>query len=253
MRFSIRDSLPLPFRLRQEIPHTITVESTVPEYGFMPEMGGITDYFDCRQGMTDTAWQNLAGGNDAFWVGMEIQPDGSAGVTGRSWSYGQFTSPYTPERTVYVVFRTAPIGFANINAPILASCGGTASYSQPGQMLSIAVEGYHVPDTIATDQMNMGASSSVTSEAYHVAAVTRTANGLNTLYVDGVPTGTLQNAVACGDHFGIGVIVYSNGIISNTSGWEGLRQIKMIAVGSAAHTAEEIAANSAWLYRKFCI
>ncbi len=253
MRFSIRDSLPLPFRMQQEIPHTIKVESTVPEYGFMPEMGGITDYFDCRQGMTDTAWQNLAGGNDAFFIGMERQPDGAAGVYGHTGSYGQFASPYTPERTVYAVFRTAPIGLVNKNAHILGACGTSIHRYTQGAMFTIQIEGYAEADTIGSDQWGIGIPSTVTSECYHVAALTRTADGLNTLYVDGVQAGTLQNAVAYGDNWGIGVVVDYNGIISNDTSYAALQQIRFIAIGSEAHTAEEIAENSAWLYRKFCI
>ena len=219
---------------------------------FMPVMDGITDYFDCTHGMTTDTWENLAGGENAFWVGMEIQPDGSAGVTGRSWSYGQFTSPYTENRTIYAVFKTDPIGLVNSNGHILASCGGTVSYSTTGQLFSISVEGYQEPDYITSDQMGIGAASTATSESYHVVAVTRN-NGLNVIYVDGVAHGTLSNNVAYGNYWGIGVIVHSNGIISNTASWEGLRQIKFIAVGSTAHTAEEIAENSAWLKNHFGI
>lgn len=221
-------------------------------FEFMPIMTGVTDYFDCTKGMTTETWQNLAGGNNAFWVGMEIQPDGSAGVTGRSWSYGQFTSPYTTNRTIYAVFKTDPIGLVYLNGHILASCGGTVGNTPTGSLFSISVEGYQTPDYITSDQMGIGAASTATSENYHVVAVTRD-NGHNVIYIDGVAHGTLSNNVAYGNYWGIGVVVYSNGIISNATSWEGLRQIKMIAVGSEAHTAEEIAENSTWLYQKFCV
>lgn len=221
-------------------------------FEFMPIMTGVTDYFDCTKGMTTETWENLAGGNNAFWVGMEIQADGSAGVTGRSWSYGQFTSPYTANRTIYAVFKTDPIGLVYSNGHILASCGGTVGNTPTGSLFSISVEGYQKPDYITSDQMGIGVPSTITSEEYHVVAVKRNGDA-NLLYIDGVQHGgILNNGVVYGDHWGIGVIVHANGIISNSASYEVLRQIKFIAVSSNAHTAEEVAKNSAFLYEKFC-
>lgn len=252
MKFSIRESIPMPFRMRTELPHAIQVEPFEMVYSFMPVMDGVTDYFDYRRGLTETGWENLAGGNDAFFIGMKPQTDGSAGVYGHTGSYGQFASPYTPERTVYAVFRTDPIGLVSKNAHILGACGTSIHRYTQGAMFTIQIEGYAQADTIGSDQWGIGIPSSVTSETYHVAALTRTTSGLNTLYVDGAQAGTLQNAVAYGDNWGIGVVVDRSGIISNDMSYSALQQIKFIALSSEAHTADEIAENSAWLYQKFC-
>ncbi len=210
----------------------------------MPIMDGITDYFDYRQGLTATGWKNLAGGNDAVWTGMELQSDGSAGVYGTSSSYGEFITPYTGENTLYVVFRTNPIGYVKMNAHIVGSCGGSLGSPVNGFWYGIDVEGYKLADVIGSDQFCMGIDSSVTSAAYHVAALTRT-GAVNRLYVDGAYAGSLNNGVAYGSNWGIGLLIDDQGALVQT--YEVLRQIKFIAVGSAAHTAEQIAENSAWL------
>lgn len=211
---------------------------------WMPEMAGVTDYFDYRQGLTAQGWENLGGGTDISWTGMEIQPDGAAGVRGTAQSYGAFTSAYAPSRTVYAVFRTDPVGYTRSNPIIIGSVG---QWGVNGGFFSIQIEGYTAADTIGSDQCGIGIPSTVTSEVYHVAALTRSADGLNTLYVDGVRCGTLQNGRAYGDAWAVGLLRDAAGTILAGPGV--LQHIRMLAIADRDHTAEQVAANSDWIRR----
>lgn len=211
----------------------------------MPHMDGITNYYDCKIGLTAATWENqVDGGNDATFVGMEIQTDGAAGVMGTNQSYGKFVSEYTQNRTIYAVFRAPILGTVSSNRHVLGSCGGSIDNFRTGAWFSIAIDGYGGYDHITTDQWGIGAGSQINCADYHVVSVTRSGS-TNTLYIDGTLIGTLINSVAYSDNLGIGVLIDELDQIG--TGEPSLQQIKMIAVGNMAHTAEQVSENSAWL------
>lgn len=225
--------------------YTKTEIDSISAGSLMPYMDGVTNYYDCKIGLTTATWENqVDGGNDATFVGMEIQTDGAAGVMGTNASYGKFVSEYTQNRTIYAVFRAPILGKVNLNRHVIGSCGGNINSFRTGAWFSISIDGYGGYDHIATDQWGIGAGSQINCADYHVAAVTRSGN-TNTLYVDGVLIGTLANAVAYSNNWGIGLIIddFDHMGVSPSS----LQQIKMIAVGNTAHTADQVARNSAWL------
>ncbi len=211
---------------------------------WMPEMDGITDFFDFRRGLDTQGWENLAGGEHITWTGMALQADGAAGVRGTAQSFGSFSSAYTPARTLYAVFRTDPVGYTRSNPIIIGSVG---QFGVTGSFFSIQVEGWATPDTIGSDQCAIGIGSGVTSDAYHVATVTRTEGGFNTLYVDGIERGTLQNARAYSDLWTVGMLRDTAGSVLAGPGV--LQHIRMLGIASRAHTAEQVAANAGWLQR----
>lgn len=229
--------------------YTKTEVDSILTGSLMPCMDGVTNYYDCKIGLTTAAWENqIDGGNDATFVGMEIQTDGAAGVMGTNASYGKFVSEYTQNRTIYAVFRAPILGKINLNRHVIGSCGGNINRFRTGAWFSISIDGYGGYDHITTDQWGIGTGSQINCGDYHVATVTRSGN-TNTLYVDGALIGTLANAVAYSNNWGIGLIIddFDQLGVSPSS----LQQIKMIAVGNTAHTADQVARNSAWLRRYY--
>jgi hypothetical protein len=211
----------------------------------MPHMDGITNYYDCKNGLTISTWENQVDGeNNVTFVGMEIQTDGAAGVMGTNESYGKFVSEYTQNRTIYAVFRAPILGTVSSNRHVLGSCSGSIDNFRTGAWFSISVDGYGGYDHITTDQWGIGVGSQINCADYHVVSVTRS-GGTNTLYIDGALIGTLVNSVMYSNNWGIGVLIDDLDQIG--TGASSLQQIKMIAVGNVAHTADQIASNSEWL------
>ncbi len=218
-------------------------------YNLMPVLDGITDYFDCRRKLTSSTWYNLAGGQNIAWTGMQIQSDGSAGVYGTSQSYGRFISPYTAERTVYIVFKTNPLGRVNVNLHVLGSCGGLGSVYHAGAWFTIHVDGYGSPDYIGSDQWGMGIGSEALSSLYHAVALTRTANGLNKLYIDGFSIGQVYNSTPYCDNWGVGLFIDEAGNLGESVSV--LQKFKLIALANTAHTEAQVLQNLQWLVNQF--
>lgn len=224
----------------------------------MPVLTGVTDYFASDVGLTSSGWQNqIQGGDDITWhgsTGMEIQEDGSAGVLGTAESYGEFTSPYVSTRTVYCVFKSTELGVVRINRHILGSCGGSINTYRTGAWFTIATEhyNYYSMDNIQTDQWGIGAQSGVKCTDYHIVVLTRNANA-NNLFIDADTESGVNvyvgNSVAYGDNWGVGLLVDDYGNLSESP--SSLQQIHFIALANAAHSAEQVAENSAWIRQHF--
>lgn len=217
-----------------------------PSPSFMPYMDSVTNYYDSKDGLTLNSWKNqISGGNDITWTGMEIQNDGSAGVYGKDYSYGRFTSTYTPQRTIYAIFKMPLIGDVQGNPHVVSSCGGNLANYRRGAWFSIAVDGYSENNYIQSDQWGIGIGSSITCEDYHVACLTRDDRNMNMLYVDGLIASNMSSSVAYSDNFGVGVTIDEYGNVGE--GPLVLQQILFIAVAATAHTSAQVEANSAWL------
>lgn len=210
----------------------------------LPASDGITDYFDCNLGVSGAKWENqISGGSDISLVGAELQADGSVGVYGTSSSYGLLTSP-APEngaRSLYLVFKTAAVGVIKCNTHTI---GAAVSPVRTGSWFGLGVDGYAGGSSIQSDQFIIAIDSSIASTSYHVAVLTRSADGLNTLYIDGTAIGTMSNSVKYGNTLGIGLIALDGKPQGSTSV---LQQIKGIVVASACHDSEQVAQNTAWL------
>lgn len=221
----------------------------------MPVMTGVTDYFASDVGLTSARWQNqIQGGDNIVWYGLDgmtIQQDGSAGVYGTGNSYGEFTSPYATTRTIYCLFKSPEIGAINSNRHILGSCGGSIRVPRNGAWLTIATEQYSVAqkDTIQSDQWGIGFNSGVKCNDYHVVALTRDSEGMNTIYVDGVSKMTMRNSDPYGGIWGVGVVVDDYHAVFESPNV--LQQIHFVSIANTVHTASEIAQNSAWLRQHF--
>lgn len=216
----------------------------------LPASDGITDYFDCNLGVSGGKWKNqISGGSDISLVGAELQADGSVGVYGTSSSYGLLTSP-APEngaRSLYLVFKTAAVGVIKCN---IHTIGAAVSPVRTGSWFGLGADGYAGGSTIQSDQFIIAIDSSIASTSYHVAVLTRSADGLNTLYIDGTAIGTMSNSVKYGDVLGIGLIALDGNPQGSTSV---LQQIKGIVVASVCHDSNQVAQNTAWLKKHYGI
>lgn len=212
--------------------------------GVLPVSDGITDYFDCNLGVSGELWKNqISGGNDISLVGAELQSDGSVGVYGTSSSYGLLTSP-APEsgaRSLYLAFKTATVGVIKRNVHTI---GAAVSPVSTGSWFGLGADGYMGGSFIQSDQFMIAIDSNIASTSYHVVVLTRSAGGLNTLYIDGTAIGTMSNSVKYGNTLGIGLIALDGNPQGSTSV---LQQIKGIVVASACHDSEQVAQNTAWL------
>lgn len=221
----------------------------------MPILAGVTDYFSSDVGLTSARWENqIDSGDDITWhgaTGMAIQLDGSAGILGTAVSYGTFTSVYSATRTIYCLFKAPLLGQVYMNRHFIGSCGGDINNFRMGAWMSVATDqyGFYDHDKIGSDQWNIGLSSNVLCDSYHVVTITRIDGGSNILYVDGVQQSTIGNSVPYGDNWGVGLIVDDFGNIGESP--SSLQQIHLIALANVAHSADKIAQNSAWLRQHF--
>lgn len=222
----------------------------------MPFDNGITNFYDCKKGVTASAWKNQASArNDAVLTGATVTQDGALQVSGTSSSYGYFDAAVDGASSVciYAVFKAPKVGQINENRHIVGSCFGSVSSYTAGAWLTAAIDGYDAADTLGADLWGMGCGSSITCEDYHVVTVNKqfhqgTYNEYKVnLYIDGVfiaETSTFY--VGSGTKFGIGAVRDGDNAFAYNSSSMPV-QIKMLAVGSEIHSAAQIAQNVAYL------
>lgn len=237
---------------------TIWDRSTV-----MPHMYGITNYYDCKKGLTSSSWENQASSsNDATLVGGTIAQDGALQVTCTEDSYGYFVSgTYNyGDVSLYAVFKCEILGNINDYRYVVGSCFGSLYGGNTNKWLSIGVDGKHSGylDSILADLYIQEVNSNVSCGEYHVVTVVKSvpssSNYVTSLYIDGVYIGNSgqYSYAPTGNKFAIG------GVRSNESPYHvdfcdsaHPIQIKMLAVGYAAHSVAQVAQNSAWLRRYY--
>jgi hypothetical protein len=221
----------------------------------MPFDNGITNFYDCKKGVTASAWKNQASArNDAVLTGATVTQDGALQVSGTSSSYGYFDAAHGASSVcIYAVFKAALEGQINENRHIVGSCFGSVSSYTAGAWLTAAIDGYDAADTLGSDLWGMGCGSSVTCEDYHVVTVNKqfhqgTYNEYKvSLYIDGTlidETSTFY--VGSGTKFGIGAVRDGDNAFAYNSSSMPV-QIKMLAVGNEIHSAAQIAQNVAYL------
>ena len=224
----------------------------------MPHMDGITNYYDCKKGLTTSSWANqIPGENNAVLTGATITQDGDLQVLCTEASHGYFTAGISHggsySMCLYAVFKATRGGAIRQNRFVVGSCFDVISRYTLGGILSAAIDGYDKPDTICADLWGVDCPSNVYCDSYHVVAVNKLhwVQVYNTykvsMYIDGVFISEYSNFhVRSGVNFGIGCLRDSvDAFFYNDRDLP--VQIKMIAVGGESHSAEQIAENSAWL------
>lgn len=224
----------------------------------MPHMDGITNYYDCKKGLTTSSWANQAANeNNAVLTGATITQDGDLQVLCTEASHGYFTAGISHggsnSMCIYTIFKAISAGRINQNRHIVGSCYGSLSSYVQGGWFSAGIDGYNNADTIGADLWGMGCGSSVYCDSYHVVAVNKlhwqsTYNWYKvSMYIDGVLISeTSDFRVPSGIKFGIGGLCDQNDTFGGNDRDLPV-QIKMIAVGGESHDATQIAENSAWL------
>lgn len=227
---------------------------------YMPVMSGITNYYDCHYDMTEESWQNLLDNRTPVtWQGSTLQPDGSVLVTGANNSYGRFVTPGVQDpnqRTVYLIakcdepsasWETDSIFFTGMTIG-----GGTGR----GFTLAATNKAQGELYKIWSDQWGGGLTTDVSALDYHVIALVRNGSA-NKIYVDGISKGDFENDVLYTNspesphEWGVGCITRNNTYYD--FGGKTNKYIKFIAVGSTAHTEEQVKENSEWLMERFLI
>ena len=224
----------------------------------MPHMDGITNYYDCKKGLTSSSWANqIPDENDAVLVGATITQDGDLQVLCTEASHGYFDANISHggsySMCLYAVFKAPREGRIQQNRHVIGSCFGHINSYVAGGWFSAAIDGYNNADTLCADLWGIGCGSSVYCDSYHVVAVNKLHRQGQThpyqasLYIDGTFLNELSIIdPSTGVKFGIGCL-------RDTLGNFGYNdrdlpiQIKMLAVGGESHSAAQIAENSAWL------
>lgn len=225
----------------------------------MPHMDGITNFYDCKKGLTSSSWANqVSNANHAVLTGATITQDGDLQVLCTEASHGYFDGVQTGgvaamSKCLYAIFKAPIEGRINQNRHIVGSCYNALSSYAMGGWFSAAIDGYRTADTIGADLWGIGCGSSVYCDSYHVVVVNKLYRQGQThpyqvsLYIDGVFIS--ESSIidpSTGVKFGIGCL-------RDTLGNFGYNdrdlpiQIKMIAVANTSHSAAQIAENSAWL------
>lgn len=228
----------------------------------MPCMGGITNFYDCKKGLTTSSWANqVSNANHAVLTGATITQDGDLQVLCTEASHGYFDANISHggsySMCLYAVFKGARGGAIRRNHYVIGSGRDDISSYSLGEWLSIAIDGYDKPDTICADIRGVSCPSNVYCDSYHVVAVNKfhwqsTYNNYKvSMYIDGVLTSEYSDFhVASGVNFGIGCMRDPGGaFVCNDRDLP--VQIKMLAVGGESHSAEQIAQNSAWLQQYY--
>lgn len=224
---------------------------------------GLTDYFDCRIGLSLSSWKNQAGGNDIVFFGdPEIMADGSLGLRDSAKDYGSLLSPYTENRTFYCIFKTEVFPAINDNVYILGASDADAASPVQGMWMTLCSNGH--PDSrnmgISIDRFYVVHRGTIQSDAYHIAAVriSQMNGGYKmALFIDGQYSGETISGLPYSDLIGIGTILYHDGSIGANKNV--LKQIRALAIYSAAHSDEEILEHSKeiseghLLHDQFCL
>jgi len=216
----------------------------------MPIIGGLTGYFDYKQRCVATQWGNVIGGNNIpITAGAIVDTDCLQMPDG---VYSMFPFPYTDGViTVYAVIKcsepTSGAGTWGINyllgtgpmselgnARFLGSLDGVWSCHSSGGTYDI------ISDVPSTDK-------------YHVLCLVCGSNDSSSqsqvLYIDGQAVGNKFPPISpYGGVWGLNCICNGATVQERshlTSYW------KMMALGRTAHTAEQVAKNTAWLKRYY--
>ena len=223
----------------------VAMLSGLGESTIMPVTAGLVGYFDYKRQCAPALWTNRLGGDN-------IPITGSAAVNAEclkmpNGTRGTFSMPYTDgAMTFYAVLKCSDksgTGSWDLNYVL-----GAGSMSQHGGMRCLCE--YNGTWLFA----NSGNAYDIVPEIsavddYHVIAVTCDASQNEVMYIDGVSVGSKSlPKVSYGGIWGINHL-NNNGVVQEPSVLT--CNLKMLAFGRTAHTAEQIATNAAWLKKYY--
>ena len=239
----------------------------------MPHMDGILSYFDCADGIGTEgvypAWMNrVSGGSNMILHNASIAQDGAISFYGGNDSgNGRFSCGTNENATMYVLFkRTGGVDIGNYihvcgsvaNGEHFPYVGNDGSYWKYGVQFMLNKNAWQeLAGLFQLDITNDNIrDASISCLDYHVVCCIRQKNGAaynNIMYVDGTYIGRIDGTpYPPGTNYGVCVGVDSFGYEDATyDGYDTL--IKMIAVGNQAHSAQQVAENSAWLLAHYGI
>lgn len=246
-----------------------------PSIQMMPHLDGVLSYFDSddgigREGYTHDIWVNRiqGGGNMQLW-NVGIAADGALDFRPNTGNYsgnGKFSCNTTESATMYVLFKRDGTSIIDNYIHICGSVangenfpyvGASESYWKYGVQFMLNNNAYVDTGLFQFDITNDAIRDmSLSCLDYHVVCCVRQKNGAvydNIMYVDGSLIGRIDGTpYPPGTNYGVCIGVDSFGYEDATfDGYDTL--IKMIAVGNQAHTAQQVAENSAWLLNHFNI
>lgn len=219
----------------------VAMLSGLGESTIMPVTAGLVGYFDYKRQCAPALWTNRLGGDN-------IPITGSAAVNAEclqmpNGTRGTFSMPYTDGvMTLYAILKCSDksgTGSWNLNYVLGAGSmnkhGGMRCLCEYNETWLFANSGNAydiVPGISAVDN-------------YHVIAVTCDVSQNEVMYIDGVSVGSKSlPKVSYGGIWGINHL-NNNGVVQEPSVLT--CNLKMLAFGRTAHTAEQIATNVAWL------
>lgn len=223
----------------------VAMLSGLGESTIMPVTAGLVGYFDYKRQCAPALWTNRLGGDN-------IPITGSAAVNAEclkmpNGTRGTFSMPYTDgAMTFYAVLKCSDksgTGSWGLNYVL-----GAGSMNQHGGMRCLCE--YNETWLFA----NSGNAYDIVPEMsavdnYHVIAVTCDARQNESMYIDGVLVGSKSlPKISYGDTWGINHL-NNNGVVQEPSVLT--CNLKMLAFGRNAHTAEQIATNVAWLKKYY--
>lgn len=221
----------------------------------MPVTTGLVGYFDYKRQCTAALWTNRLGGENIAITGSATLNSDCLQLPNQT--YGMFKMPYqgNGDYVAYMVVKTSEITATAAHAMVLASL-----YSDSyGNMRTFTASGYATDGNQykcwMVDAYGVGVSGAIngvhtrSDDAYHILTMVQESNVVS-LYIDGVKTdASLTLNYRYGDYWGLNCIANSSGNAVTFSGVTAF--IKMLAIGRTPHTAEQIAANTAWLKKYY--
>lgn len=225
----------------------VAMHSGLGESTIMPVTAGLVGYFDYKRQCTATLWANRLGGENIAITGSATLNSDCLRLP--KGVYGEFVSSQEQE-IIYCVYRTTQK--TSSTGSVLAGWQHIVSKWFGTNTDKVAFCISTTPEnTIAATSNNYSAVSTVTSyNEWHIAVAVRVNSTTAALYVDGVHIGDF--AAVIGNYKGS----YYLSRIRNDA-YDVITSIpveyKMAAFGGTAHTAEQIAANTAWLKKYYNI
>lgn len=233
---------------------------------------GALCYYDCNDGIGteggNPAWVNrISGGSNMILHNASVAQDGAISFYGgNDPGNGKFSCSTTESATMYVLFKRTGSSVINNYIHICGSVANGEHFPYVGDSGSLWIHGiqFMLNNNAYVDtglfQFDITGDAirdmSISCLDYHVVCCIRQKNGAvydNIMYVDGSLIGRIDgSSYPPGTNYGVCIGVDSFGYEDKThDGHDTL--IKMIAIGNTAHSAAQIAENSAWLKNYYSI
>lgn len=247
-----------------------------PSLPMMPHLDGVLSYFDSDDGIgrdgTHDIWVNrIQGGGDMSLWNVGVASDGALDFrpnTGNGSGNGRFSCNAAESATMYVLFKRTGDGDIDNYIHVCGSVANGEHFPYVGASEGSWKYGiqFMLNSNVWTDAYTGLFQYDITGDAirdfslsfldYHVVCCVRQKNGAvydNIMYVDGSLIGRIDGTLyPPGTNYGVCIGIDSFGYADAThDGYDTL--FKMIAVGNQAHTAQQVAENSAWLLSHFGI